>query len=89
VETHVITQDYEIQKCAFCQQSDVDAVLDFNGPFLQLYQDCGQMVNSAWYCVMLEEELKSTITENRAMLALELFCIMTIINLIWQQQVLK
>jgi hypothetical protein len=27
VETHVIAQDREIQKCAFCRQSDVDAVL--------------------------------------------------------------
>jgi len=26
---------------------------DFNGPILQHYQDCGQMVNSAWYCAML------------------------------------
>jgi hypothetical protein len=26
VETHIITCNQEIQNCAFCQQSDVDAV---------------------------------------------------------------
>jgi hypothetical protein len=29
----------------------------FNGPILKQHQDCGQMVNSAQYCAMLEEEL--------------------------------
>jgi len=34
VETHIIAQDQEIQKCAFCQQSDTDAVLGLMGPSL-------------------------------------------------------
>jgi hypothetical protein len=28
VETHIIAQEKETKKCAFCQQSDVDAVLE-------------------------------------------------------------
>jgi hypothetical protein len=27
-----------------------------NGPMLEHYQDCGQTVNSAQYCAVLEEE---------------------------------
>jgi hypothetical protein len=34
---------------------------DFNGPILEHYQDCGQMVNGAQCCTMLEEELKPAI----------------------------
>jgi hypothetical protein len=42
---------------------------DFNGPILEHYQDLGQMVSSAWYCAMLEEELKSaTCSKCRGML---------------------
>jgi len=33
----------------------------FNGPVLKHYQSYGQMVNSAWHCAMLEEELKPAI----------------------------
>jgi hypothetical protein len=64
---HVIIQDKEIQKCAFCQQSDVDAQ----------------------YCSMLEEQLKPTLhSKHRGMLT-ELFWIMTVFSLIWQQHLLK
>jgi len=31
---------------------------DFSGPILKHYQDHGQMVSSAWYCAVLEEEFK-------------------------------
>jgi hypothetical protein len=69
VETRVTAHDQEIQKCAFCQQSDVDAVFYFNGQILESYQDHGQTVNSAQYCATLEEELKPTIcSEHRGML---------------------
>jgi len=34
---------------------------DFNGPVFEHCQDCGQMVNNAQYCAVLEEELKPTI----------------------------
>jgi len=34
---------------------------DFNGPILKHYQDCGQKVNSEWYCAVLEEEMNTTI----------------------------
>jgi hypothetical protein len=27
---------------------------NLNGPILKHYQDCGQIVNTAWYCAMLE-----------------------------------
>jgi len=47
VETHIIAQDLESQKCAFCRQSEVDAVWNFNGPILEHYQDHGQTVNNA------------------------------------------
>jgi hypothetical protein len=33
----------------------------FNGPIFKHSQNHGQMVNCAWYCAMLEEELKSSI----------------------------
>jgi len=42
---------------------------DFNGPIHKHYQDHGQTVNNAWYCAMLEEELKPTIhNKHRGML---------------------
>jgi hypothetical protein len=34
---------------------------DFNRYIFEHYQDHGQMVNSAWYCALLEEELKPVI----------------------------
>jgi len=55
----VIAQDQEIQKCAFCQQNDVDTVFFFTlmGPSLSTTK----IVDShsiASYCAMLEEEMK-------------------------------
>jgi len=44
---YVIAQDQEIQKCYFCRQNDVDAVLRLNGPILEHYQERRQTVNSA------------------------------------------
>jgi hypothetical protein len=41
---------------------------DYDGPILKYYQDHGQMVNSAWYCAMLEEEKSPTCSEHRQML---------------------
>jgi len=41
VEIHITTQDHGIQKCAFCQQSDVDTILglwDFSGPSLSTFR---------------------------------------------------
>jgi hypothetical protein len=61
VETHIITQDQEIQKCTFCRQMMLTLFWDFNGPILEHYQDRGQMINSAQYCAMPEEELKLAI----------------------------
>jgi hypothetical protein len=34
---------------------------DFNGPILKHHQDHGEIVTNAWYCVMLEEDLKHCI----------------------------
>jgi len=34
---------------------------DFNGSILEHYEDHGQTINTAWYCAMLEEDLKPTI----------------------------
>jgi hypothetical protein len=34
---------------------------DFNWPILEHYQDCGQMVSSAWYYALLEEDLKPVV----------------------------
>jgi hypothetical protein len=48
-------------KCAFCQQSVVDAVFGLSGPVFEHCQDHLQTVNSAQYCAVLEEELKSAI----------------------------
>jgi hypothetical protein len=80
LESHIIAQDQEIQKCAFYWQSDVDTVLGLNGPILKHYQDCRQVVNSAQCCAMLEEELKP-----QKCWQIESFCIMTMFNLMWQQ----
>jgi hypothetical protein len=57
---HIMAQDQQIQKYVFCWQSNVDAVLGLYwghplpppGPWT---------VNSAWYCAMLEKELKPAI----------------------------
>jgi hypothetical protein len=56
--THAITQDKEIQKYVFCQQSDVDTVL---GPKWAHPQDHNQIINGTCYCAMLGEKLKPTI----------------------------
>jgi len=37
---------------------------DLNGPILEHYQDHGQVVTSAWYCAMLEEEMKHAMQRN-------------------------
>jgi len=37
---------------------------DFNRPILEHYQDHGQIVSSAQYCVMLKEEFKFTTERN-------------------------
>jgi len=53
----IIIQDKEIQK-SVSSASIVMLTLfwDFNGPVLKQYQDHGQMINSARYCTMLEDE---------------------------------
>jgi len=54
LETHVIPQDLENQKCAVCRQIEVDAVLGLSGPILERYQDHGQKTSTARYCAMPE-----------------------------------
>jgi hypothetical protein len=69
VETRVCTQDQVIQKCTFCQLSDVDIALGLDEPTLKHYEDHRQIVNSARYCIMFVEEFKPTIyNEQRPML---------------------
>jgi hypothetical protein len=58
VETCIIVQDQEIQRCAFCWQSDGDSTLGLNGSIFKHYQHHRQTVTSARYCAMLVEELK-------------------------------
>jgi hypothetical protein len=54
---------------------------DFKGLILKHYQDHRQMVNSAQYCAMLEEEMKLTIcSKHRGMLKNGVFYIMTILD---------
>jgi hypothetical protein len=61
VESHIIAQDQEIQKCASAGRVMLTQFWDVTGPIIKHCQDCGQMVNSAWYCVILERELSPTI----------------------------
>jgi hypothetical protein len=69
VETHVITQDQGIQNCAFASKMMLILLWDFNGPILEHYLDCAQMVNSAQYCATLKEEVKPAVhSESREML---------------------
>jgi hypothetical protein len=65
VEIHFIAQDQDIEKCAFCRQSDVDAVLGHNAPILEHSQDRGQTISSALYCAMLGEDMKPAIRSKR------------------------
>jgi hypothetical protein len=54
----------------------------FNVPILEHSQDHGQIVNSAWYYAVLEDESKPAICiKHRGMLT-QLFYIMTMLNLI-------
>jgi hypothetical protein len=53
VETHIIAQDQEVQKRAFCLQND-DVILGL----VKHYQNHEQTVSSAEYCAILGEELK-------------------------------
>jgi hypothetical protein len=56
-----------ILKCAFCQQSDVDTVLGLLTG--SSFSTTRVVDNNAWYCAMLEEELKPTIhNKHRGML---------------------
>jgi len=49
-----------------------------------------QTVDGAWYCTMLEDEFKATICINaKEYWQMELFCIITMLHLIWKQQPLK
>jgi hypothetical protein len=57
----IIIQDQQIHECAFCWHNDVDSVLHFNELILEHYQVYRQMVSSARYCAMFEEDLKPTV----------------------------
>jgi histone-lysine N-methyltransferase SETMAR len=46
---------------AFAGKMMLTLFWDFNSPFFEHYQDLGQMVNSLWYCAVLEEALKASI----------------------------
>jgi len=63
---------------------------DFNGPILEHFQVCGQTVNKAQYCAMLEVELKPTVhSKCRGMLTDGVVYLTTMLDLVWQQQPLK
>jgi hypothetical protein len=47
------------------------------------------MDNSAQYCALPEEELNPLFAVNTGMLQIELFCIMTMLDHIWRQWLLK
>jgi hypothetical protein len=86
METHVITQNQEIQKCAFCQQSDVDAVLGHQWAHPQAHT-----VSSAQYCALLVEEFKPAVfSKCRGMLSNGIVLHRdNALNPIWQQWPLK
>lgn len=60
----------------------------FWGPFLEHYQNHGQMVNSAWYCAKFIEKLKPAIYRE-CRWQKSLLCIVTTLDFIQQQRSLK
>jgi hypothetical protein len=60
---------------------------DFNRPIFEHYQNYGQMVNSAWCCAMLVEELKPVICSKHKGLLTNGVVLHhdSAFNVIWQQ----
>jgi len=65
-------------------------VWDFNGPILKHNQDQWQAINITLYCAMLEKDLKPAVcSKHRGMLTNGAVFIMTMLDLIWKQQLFK
>jgi hypothetical protein len=58
---------------------------DFNRSILEHFQDQGQTIGNAWYCVMLEELKPVICSEHGGTLTNWLFGTMTMLDLIYQQ----
>lgn len=65
METSVFFSKEEVQKSALCQENHLMFFWDMKGPILAHFQVHGQTVNSADYCALLRNTLKSAIHSKR------------------------